>query len=124
MRLSRLAVLAILAAAAPALATHIRPALAGERAVIVQERGSGSWTEEKCVRYRRAWSEFLARRGRQGLGSGFVEAHEAFLASGCTARADVCPRSPEELDAANMLTIAAMNAGMSATFLPFACRKS
>jgi hypothetical protein len=37
--------------------------------------------------------------------------------------ADVCPRSGEEIETANVLTIAAMNAGMASTFLPFACRK-
>jgi hypothetical protein len=70
-----------------------------------------------------AWSEVLTRRGRQGLGPDFIRSHEAFLESGCTARADVCPRSADEMDTANMLTIAAMNAGMASTFLPFACRK-
>ena len=65
----------------------------------------------------------LARRGRAGLSEGFLSAHDAFLASGCTARADVCPRSPEELDLANVLTLAAMNAGAASTFLPFACRR-
>ena len=53
----------------------------------------------------------------------FIERHQAFLASGCTATADVCPRSPEELEVANALVILAMNAGSASTFLPFACRK-
>jgi hypothetical protein len=57
------------------------------------------------------------------VGQEFRERHDAFLASGCTARADVCPRSAEEFEVANMLTIAAMNAGTASTFLPFACRK-
>jgi hypothetical protein len=52
-----------------------------------------------------------------------VERHEAFLASGCTAKADVCPRSSEELEVANFLVVLAMNAGTASTFLPFACRK-
>jgi len=77
----------------------------------------------KCDRYRKAWSDALARRGTRGLGREFLDRHEAFLASGCTARADVCPRSVEELDLANVLTILAMNAGTASTFLPFACRK-
>jgi len=41
----------------------------------------------------------------------FLDRHEAFLASGCTAKADVCPRSPEELELANIMVVAAMNAG-------------
>ncbi len=82
-----------------------------------------SWSEEKCERYKKAWSDVIARRGLRGLGQKFLASHEAFLRSGCTARADVCPRSGEELETANILTIAAMNAGMASTFLPFACRK-
>jgi hypothetical protein len=88
-----------------------------------QESGSQSWTEQKCARYRRAWTDVQARRGVQGIGQEFLGKHEAFLASGCTAKVDVCPRSPEELDLANLLTVAAMNAGTASTFLPFACRK-
>ncbi len=82
-----------------------------------------SWAQEKCERYRKRWTEVLARKGRAGLSEGFLSAHEAFLASGCTARADVCPRSREELDLADLLTLAAMNAGAPSTFLPFACRR-
>lgn len=81
-----------------------------------------TWSEVKCDRYRAAWADALARRGRQGLGREFVARHEAFLASGCTARADVCPRSAEEFALADILTVAAMNAGTASTFLPFACR--
>lgn len=82
-----------------------------------------SWPEVKCARYKKAWSDALARRGRRELGREFLDSHEAFLASGCTARADVCPRSEQELELANVMTILAMNAGMASTFLPFACRK-
>jgi hypothetical protein len=82
-----------------------------------------SWPEVKCERYGKAWTEVLNRRGRQGLSPEFVERHEAFLASGCTTKADVCPRSTEELDMANIMVVAAMNAGTASTFPPFACRK-
>ena len=88
-----------------------------------QERQSQSWSKVKCERYKKTWSDALARRGTRGLGGDFLDSHEAFLASGCTARADVCPRSAEELDLANVLVVAAMNAGTASTFLPFACRK-
>ena len=65
-----------------------------------------------------------ARAARhEGLGQEFLDRHEAFLASGCTAQANVCPRSAEELDLANMMVVAAMNAGTASTFPPFACRK-
>lgn len=77
----------------------------------------------KCQRYRAIWADLLARRGRAGLGAEFLGRHEAFLASGCEARPDVCPRSEAELAVANALVIAAMNAGAPSTFLPFACRR-
>lgn len=89
-----------------------------------KEPEAPTWTQEKCARYKAAWMNLLARRGTQGLGPDFLASHEAFLASGCTAKAEVCPRSGPELDVANILVIAAMNAGTASTFLPFACRKS
>jgi len=82
-----------------------------------------SWTEEKCARYTKGWSDLIARRGTADLGEAFLARHEAFLASGCLARGDVCPRSPAEFDVANILTILAMNAGTASTFLPFSCRR-
>ena len=90
---------------------------------LAQEGPPPSWSEVKCARYRTAWSEALARRGTRGLGREFLDRHEAFLASGCTARVDVCPRSAEEFDLANMMVVAAMNAGTASTFPPFACRR-
>ena len=84
----------------------------------VQQR---SWTEEKCVRYKDAWQGALQRWGREGLGTAFLERHEAFIAGGCTGQHDVCPRSAKEIELANVLTIRAMNAGMASTFLPFRC---
>jgi hypothetical protein len=82
-----------------------------------------NWSKEKCVRYQKAWIELLRRSGKEGLGTEFMDRHNAFIDSGCATAADVCPRSPRELDAANVLTIQAMNAGMASTFLPFACRR-
>jgi hypothetical protein len=90
----------------------------------VGAQGAGSdWSALKCARYKEAWTEALARRGKTGLGREFIERHEAFLAAGCTGKADVCPRSAEELDLANILVIRAMNAGTASTFLPFSCRR-
>ena len=82
-----------------------------------------TWSEVKCVRYKKAWSEALARLGTKGLGPEFLARHEAFLASGCTRTADVCPRSDEELNLANIMVVSAMNAGTASTFPPFYCRK-
>jgi hypothetical protein len=97
--------------------------MGGVSIAATQGRQPQSWPEVKCARYKKAWSEAIARRGTRGLGPEFLERHEAFLASGCTTKADVCPRSAEELDIANMMVVAAMNAGTASTFPPFACRK-
>ena len=95
----------------------------GVSSATAQDTPPKTWPQVKCERYGKAWSEALARRGTKGLGQDFIERHEAFLASGCMARADVCPRSSEELDMANIMVVAAMNAGTASTFPPFACRK-
>ena len=87
-----------------------------------QDKGQ-SWGEEKCARYTKAWSEALRRKGPQGLGSEFIQRHDAFLASGCARGIGVCPRSAEELEMANIMIIAAFNAGMASTFTPFTCAK-
>jgi hypothetical protein len=110
----------MIAALAALLATSIT---SGASPVAAQEPRSQSWPEVKCARYKNAWTEALARRGTRGLGQEFLDRHEAFVASGCTARADVCPRSTEELDLANIMVVAAMNAGTASTFPPFSCRK-
>jgi hypothetical protein len=86
-----------------------------------QDSRAQSWSEVKCARYKKAWVNALAGRGMKGLSQEFIARHESFLDSGCTAKAEVCPRSAEELDLANILTILAMNAGTASTFPPFAC---
>lgn len=76
----------------------------------------------RCARYAAAWSDTLARFGRAGLGEAFLTRHDAFLASGCRAGREVCPRTDAERRIADALTVAAMNAGRASTFLPFSCR--
>jgi hypothetical protein len=90
---------------------------------VAQDSPSKDWREVKCERYRAAWTEALSRRGTKGIGREFIDTHEAFLASGCTTQGNVCPRSEEELALANIMVVAAMNAGTASTFPPFACRK-
>ncbi len=82
-----------------------------------------SWHDVKCVRDWTAWSGALTRLGTRALGREFLDRHDAFLASNCTAKADVCPRSAEEFKLANLMIVLAMNAGTASTFPPFACRK-
>lgn len=106
-----------------ALAALLAIVLVSEASAAPAQKSSQSWREMKCARYKKAWSEAVARRGTQGLGQKFLGAHASFLASGCTEAANVCPRSAEELDLANMMVVAAMNAGTASTFPPFACRK-
>ncbi len=79
------------------------------------------WPAEKCRRYALAWEGATQRLGTAGLSDGFLTAHAAFIASGCRDRA-VCPRSPAEIAMADTMTLLALNAGMSGTFLPFICR--
>jgi hypothetical protein len=78
--------------------------------------------DAKCARYAAAWTEAQSRFGPAGLSTDFRAGQEAFIASNCRARPGICPRSPQELAMADILTIAAMNAGMASSFLPFACR--
>ena len=81
------------------------------------------WPAEKCRRYAQAWDAATQRLGTEGLSPAFQAAHAAFLSSGCRERA-ACPRSQAEVAMADMMTILALNAGMSGTFLPFICRAS
>lgn len=83
-----------------------------------------NWPAIKCERYTKAWAEALAKFGRKGLGQPFLDSHEAFLASGCSIKGAVCPRSKEELDIANVMVIMGMNQGMASTFMPFACPRT
>ena len=79
------------------------------------------WPAEKCRRYAEAWEAATQRLGTAGLSEGFLAAHAAFVASGCRERA-ACPRSQAEIAMADTMTLLALNAGMSGTFLPFVCR--
>lgn len=74
-----------------------------------------------CATYAASWTEALSRFGRPGLSIGFLAQHDAFIARGCRAPRDVCPRSQAELDLANAMTIAAMNSRTAGSFAPFNC---
>lgn len=109
----RLTIRALAAGAVLAAALAVAPGAAVE---------PDNWGEVKCARYKKAWEQGLARMGTQGLSAAFLERHAAFIASGCTARADVCARSDHEIALANAMIVMAMNAGMASTFPPFYCR--
>lgn len=105
-----------------AMAATLTLAISGS-ASAQQAAPEGDWPAIKCTRYKKSYAEALAKFGPRGLGKAFLESHDAFLASGCTAKTDVCPRSTEELNLANVLVILSMNQGMASTFVPFNCRK-
>lgn len=97
------------------------PLLAVLLALSAPPAAAQGWTQEKCTRYARAWADAVARIDQGALSSDFRAAHDAFLASGCRTRR-ACPRSQAERDMADLMTLLALNAGMSGTFLPFLCR--
>lgn len=94
----------------------------GSTFATAQQSPATDWPTEKCNRYKKAYEQILNRQGKEGLSPEFLASHDAFLASNCQARAEVCARSKQELDIANKLVLMAMNSGMSGTFLPFYCR--
>ena len=75
---------------------------------------SASWVEQKCGAYEAAWTDAVAAADE-------TQVNYAFIAGGCTEPVEACPRSRVELDIANALTLAMMNAGAASTFLPFRC---
>ena len=98
--------------------------LALSTAAPLRAQAPENWPQVKCERWRSAYDEALKRIGRKGLGQEFITGNEAFIASGCQNPPDVCPRSAEELNFANVMVMAGMNARLSSTFMPYACRKS
>jgi hypothetical protein len=81
------------------------------------------WQITKCRVYSEAL-ERLKEAGWEELSASFLEENAAFVQKGCVARIAVCPRTRADLDAANILTIASMNAGTASSFLPFDCNGS
>ena len=82
-----------------------------------------AWAKKKCARYAVAWKQARDFVGPTGIGDAFIQGNEKFIADGCSSGADVCPHSPEEINLANVLTMAAMNFGTASSFLPFVCRQ-
>lgn len=86
-------------------------------------KGGPGWHDRKCELYRHAWDKALAHQGLAGLSSGFLAGHQAFLDSNCSRQADVCARSPEDLELANAMVVLSMNFGAASTLAPFYCRR-
>jgi hypothetical protein len=87
----------------------------------VAQAAPESWADVKCARYKAAYAEAVKRLTKQGLSRDFLNDHDAFMASNCTARIAVCPRSQEELRLANALVVMGMNERLASTFMPFSC---
>jgi hypothetical protein len=111
----------VLLALAAALPLALAPALPRATAA-AEDAAVARWRAEKCARYAAAWPEALALVGRDRPGEAFLAAHAAFLASGCRTGREICPRSAAERELADLMTVAAMNAGAASTFPPFRCR--
>ncbi len=79
------------------------------------------WQEQKCALYEAAWARALENFGDDDMNYNFIATNENFIASGCTDTVRACPRSLQELEIANMLSIVMMNEGAASTFLPFGC---
>lgn len=94
--------------------------LAGMMAPAMGQEQAG-WVEQKCRAYEAAWTQALDTYGSEQMNYAFIAGNENFIAGGCTAPADICPRSNQEIEIANALTLALMNAGTASTFLPFKC---
>lgn len=92
-------------------------------ASVAAQTRAPTWAETKCVRYKAAWSELLKVRGVKDISADFLARHDAFIAQGCRESTHVCPRSDAELEVADMMVVAAMNAGTASTFPPFSCKR-
>ena len=87
----------------------------------VAQQPAGDWPAQKCAIYASAWAQALDAFGNDQINYAFMAGNENFIASGCQQAREICPRSRQELDIANALTLALMNAGTASTFLPFNC---
>lgn len=82
---------------------------------------ANNWSQEKCRLYTQDWSDVVATNGLEDVGKPFLDNHATFIASGCTLRANVCPRSQHELEIANLLSLMTVSQGITGSFLPFSC---
>ena len=111
--------------------TKSRRSLVGALAMLCAVAGVGSaaeakrsWSEEKCFRYARDWSEALRRYGTAGFSAEFLAGNAAFIRSGCESRDKVCPSNAKDRELVDVMAIRVVNEGMSTTFVPFGCLHS
>lgn len=111
---------------APARVNHATYPLAGLTFLLLAILPSAAiaqsnWSAKKCDLYEHAWSRALSNSPNVDINYNFLAANENFIASGCTEKIAVCPRSNDELELADMLSIIMLNEGAASTFLPFNC---
>lgn len=82
---------------------------------------SSAWQLQKCALYTDAWARALESIGSDNINYNFLATNENFIASGCTEQISLCPRSRQERDIADLMTLVMMNEGAASTFLPFRC---
>ena len=80
-----------------------------------------TWAEQKCALYQSAWDWSYDHFAGDGISAEFIEQNNEFVARGCREKVHVCPRSAQEIEMANMLTVMTMSEGMASTFVPFSC---
>jgi hypothetical protein len=97
-------------------------ALAVEQPAGTTAEARSDWQRTKCDVYGKALVEILDHVGRDGLSDRFLAQNQAFIDSGCLADVDACPQTETDIEVANGLTIATMNAGAASSFSPFRCR--
>lgn len=83
-----------------------------------------AWQKKKCRVFETAFADLTKRLGTEGTSAAFLEGNRAYIESGCLADVDACPQTELDIEIANGLTIATMNAGAASTFSPFRCRTS
>lgn len=81
-----------------------------------------AWQIEKCEVYKTALADILDHVGRDGVSPLFLARNTEFIESGCLKNVDACPQTDKDVEIANGLTIATMNAGAASSFSPFRCR--
>jgi hypothetical protein len=86
------------------------------------EATRSDWQIEKCEVYAKAFADILDHIGRDGVSPLFLSRNSEFIESGCLADVDACPETDKDVEIANGLTIATMNAGAASSFSPFRCR--
>ena len=88
---------------------------------MAQNGEADSWKVKKCQLYQSAVDDALSILGSYGVRAEFLEQNQQFIDAGCIGPGNICARSKEEFELANLLTIMTMNEGMGSTFVPFNC---